>query len=92
MSDVRAARLDGRQRTKWAVLQKLKRDLRLPAHFGRNLDALHDSLTTDVPGPVTIRWRATPATKRALDDDYDEILRTLEGAAAVRADLMLQVR
>lgn len=40
-----------------ALHDLLARDLRLPKHYGRNLDALADCLTRDVKGPVTIELR-----------------------------------
>jgi hypothetical protein len=38
---------------------EISRQLHLPAHFGRNLDALYDSLSGDVSGPFEIVWRDT---------------------------------
>ena len=35
----------------------LARELRLPAHYGRNLDALWDCLMRDVKGPATFELR-----------------------------------
>ena len=35
---------------------EIARELSLPGHFGRNLDALWDVLSTDVPGPFEIVW------------------------------------
>lgn len=61
----------------------LARDLNLPAHYGRNLDALWDCLTTDVKGPVEIALRnagkATPALRA-----YPALLRE---ASAKRRDV-----
>lgn len=36
---------------------QLGAQLSLPAHFGNNLDALWDVLSTDLPGPLEIIWR-----------------------------------
>ncbi len=36
--------------------QILKQELKLPAHYGENLDALWDCLTADVQLPVAIEW------------------------------------
>lgn len=85
------ARLDGRQRSKRAVLAKLARDLAFPAHFGHNLDALFDLLTTEVEGPVRIRWRLAARARAALGDDLAPLRRTLEDAAAERPDLTLEI-
>ncbi|MBL8704350.1 MAG: barstar family protein [Rhodospirillales bacterium] len=40
-----------------ALHDALAKGLGLPAHYGRNLDALWDCLTRDVKGPVTIDLR-----------------------------------
>lgn len=87
----REARLDGRQRSKRAVLAKLARDLAFPAHFGHNLDALFDVLTTDIEGPIRIRWRLTERAQTALGGDLGPLRRTLEDAAAERPDLTVSI-
>jgi len=87
----RSARLDGRQRSKRAVLAKLARDLCFPAYFGHNLDALFDVLTTDLEGPIVIEWRLTERAEAALGDDLAPLRRTLEQAAGERSDLNLVV-
>ncbi|MCC7273712.1 MAG: barstar family protein [Alphaproteobacteria bacterium] len=61
--------------------------LELPAHFGRNLDALFDSLTRDVPGPLAVTWRAAAATERTLGSYFHRLRATLEDAARARSDL-----
>jgi len=66
--------------------------LDLPDHFGRNLDALHDSLTADVPGPLVIEWRDATATRAALGDGFDRLRATLEDAARARPDLEVRFR
>ncbi|MEZ5903862.1 MAG: barstar family protein [Geminicoccaceae bacterium] len=85
------ARLDGRQRSKRAVLARLASELAFPPHFRPNLDALFDVLTTDLKGPVTIDWRLTENARRALGADYEAIARTLAEAAAARDDLTLRL-
>lgn len=85
------ARLDGRQRSKRAVLARLARELGFPPHFRPNLDALFDVLTTDLEGPITIEWRVTPHARRSLAADYHAILDTLEAAARARDDLSLHL-
>ncbi len=87
----RVARLDGRQRSKAAVLRKLARDLDFPAHFRSNLDALFDVLTTDTPGPIRIEWQLTAEVERALGTDLDPLHRTLTDAAETRDDLLLRI-
>ena len=65
------------------VHDALARDLKLPAHYGRNLDALWDCLTTDVKGSVEIVLRNVTAAKPALRA-YVALLRE---AAAKRQDV-----
>jgi len=89
---MRMARLDGRQRSKRAVLRKLARDLGFPDHFGGNLDALFDVLAHDVKGPMAIRWRTTAAGRTALGRDYLRIADTLTAAAALRDDITVEIR
>ena len=64
----------------------------LPGHFGRNLDALHDSLTADLPGPIEIEWRDAAASRAALGETFDRLRRTLEEAAEARPDLAVRFR
>jgi ribonuclease inhibitor len=87
----RLARLDGRQRSKAAVLRKLARDLEFPAHFRANLDALFDVLTTDIPGPIRIEWQLSAKVERAIGTDLDPLRRTLTDAAEARDDLRLRI-
>ena len=88
---LRVARLDGRQRTKRAVLAKLAHDLAFPAHFGGNLDALFDVLTTDIAGPLRIEWRVTEHAASSLGQDLEPLRRVLTDAAAERDDLELDL-
>ncbi|MCC6470949.1 MAG: barstar family protein [Alphaproteobacteria bacterium] len=66
----------------------LARDLALPAHYGRNLDALWDCLTTDVKGPVEIVLRH--ADKAA--PNIQPYLALLREAAAKRRGLRIRKR
>lgn len=86
----RVARLDGRQRTKAAVLARLGRELGAPAPI-RNLDALYDVLRRDVRGPFTVAWRAAPAARQALGADYPAVRAVLEQVAAERGDVRLDL-
>jgi len=90
-TSARVARLDGRQRTKRAVLAKLAHDLVFPAYFGCNLDALFDVLTTDIAGPLRIEWRVTEHAAAALGQDLERLRRVLTDAASERDDLELDL-
>lgn len=59
------------------VHQWLKASLKLPEHYGENLDALWDSLTGDMKLPVTILWEDDANT----GDSYSSITTIFEEAA-----------
>ncbi|NHR05766.1 barstar family protein [Chromobacterium haemolyticum] len=74
------------------LFDELSRQLLLPAHFGRNLDALYDSLAKDVAGPFEIVWRETEEARKALGVDlYATILEILETVAEERGDVTLDI-
>ncbi|MGE5147498.1 MAG: barstar family protein [Candidatus Eiseniibacteriota bacterium] len=82
--------IDGRAiRTLADVYAALARQLAFPAHFGRNLDALHDALTGDIAGPIEIVWRDHRLSEAALGADYARLLAVLTDASAARDDLSL---
>lgn len=87
----RRCRLDGRTRTRRAAFDRLARALGFPAHFGRNLDALYDVLTTDTEGPIEIVWRGRRRAELAADPELGPLLETLEAAARARSDLVLRI-
>ena len=72
------------------LYDELARQLGFPQHFGRNLDALWDVLTTDVEGPLTIVWENPELAQAGLGDDYARLLALLEDAAAERGDMTLE--
>jgi ribonuclease inhibitor len=81
--------LDASHDTLDRVYDALQRQLALPRHFGRNLDALWDALTTDVRGPVTIIWRDPARARAGLGIDYDRLVATLRDVEAERPDFRL---
>ena len=87
----RSCRLDGRTRTRRAVFARLARALGFPGHFGHNLDALFDVLTTDLPGPIEIVWRGRTRAELEADPELGPVLATLEEAARARSDLTLRL-
>lgn len=58
----------------------------LPQYFGRNLDALHDVLSTDIEGPFEIVWKSSSISKKALKKDYSQITSLLKRVAKERDD------
>ncbi|KIA80978.1 barstar family protein [Chromobacterium amazonense] len=74
------------------LFDELSRQLKLPSHFGRNLDALYDSLANDVAGPFELVWRDTAEARKALGADiYATILEILETVAEERGDITLDI-
>ena len=86
----RRCRLDGRQRSKRAVLAKLARDLGWGRPI-RNLDALHDVLRAEIPGPIEITWRITRRAHAELGADLAPLTATLREVAAERPDVTVEI-
>jgi ribonuclease inhibitor len=51
--------------------------LRLPHHYGRNLDALWDVLSTDVERPLRIIWRDSYLSQAAMPECFARIVEVL---------------
>ena len=68
------------------VYDILARDLALPAHFGRNLDALYDVLTGDLEGPFTIQIEDAKALGKALGAKGPALLKLLGDVGKARKD------
>jgi ribonuclease inhibitor len=81
--------LDGSDDSLDAIYSAFMRDLQLPPDFGRNLDALFDVLTTDVPGPIEIVWKDHGWAKIRLGADYDRLMTTLRDVGNERDDFEL---
>ena len=74
------------------VYDALVAQLDLPAHFGRNLDALYDSLGADVEGPLEIVWHDAHASRPHLGSDvYTALLEILQTVAEERGDMTLDI-
>ena len=72
------------------LYDELARQLGFPPHFGRNLDALWDVLTSDVAGPLEIVWEKPELSRASLGDDYPRLVALLEEAVAERGDMTLE--
>ena len=68
---------------------EIARKLRLPDHFGRNLDALWDVLTTDVKGPVELVWEDTENSKTPLGKDFEKVTALLKDVEKEREDFKI---
>ncbi len=83
-------KIDGRKIEKLDDLyDQLAAQLTLPRHFGRNLDALWDTLTAELEGPLTIVWLHADESRTSLGDTYVKVKIMLEEAAGERDDLTL---
>ncbi|MGQ0662246.1 MAG: barstar family protein [Pseudomonadota bacterium] len=88
---MKRATLDASLATLAAVYARLARDLDFPAHFRPNLDALWDTLTTDIAGPVEIVWRQSNAARARLGPDFDRLCATLREVERARPDFRLRL-
>lgn len=73
-------------RTLAQFYDELARQLALPTHFGRNLDALWDVLAGDVAGPFEIVWEDSAQAQSNLGMDYSRLVILLNDLAAERDD------
>jgi ribonuclease inhibitor len=74
-----------------AVYDILARELGLPKHFGRNLDALHDALTGDVEGPFGIVVEDAKALEAVLGAKGKALLKLLRDVSKTRRDATLEI-
>lgn len=81
--------LDALHDTLDAIYSAFQKQLALPGHFGRNLDALYDALTADVAGPVEIVWKDHAWARPKLGPDYDRLITTLRDVESERGDVRL---
>lgn len=57
---------------------ELSKALDLPRHYGANLDALWDVLSTDIERPITLAWVNSAYSKEAMKERFDDILAVLQ--------------
>lgn len=73
--------LDGRLLTSRTMLHDvLSKELELPEHYGRNLDALWDCLTESSARPLTIHWSHYEASKKQLGEYCEQVLHLFQDA------------
>jgi ribonuclease inhibitor len=63
----------------------------MPEHFGRNLDALWDVLSTNVEGPFEIIWKKADASRKLMGKDFDRVVKLLRDLEEERADFKLKI-
>lgn len=66
--------------------------LSLPPHFGHNLDALHDLLTTDVEGPLQVVWNGAESSRGTMGNDFERVVALLKAVARERKDFQVAIR
>lgn len=72
------------------VYDLLQENLKLPLYFGRNLDALYDSLSADVKGPFKIVWLDHASSASVLGEIYYEgLIDIFRAVASERDDVIL---
>ena len=74
------------------LYDQLSTRLTLPEHFGRNLDALWDVLSTEVEGPFEIEWANADHSKKSMGKDFDRAVRLLQKLKKERDDFKLKIQ
>ncbi len=73
------------------LYDRLASGLSLPEHFGSNLDALWDVLSTDVAGPFAIRWQHAAASRKSMGRDFRRAVKLLQDLERERDDFTLMI-
>jgi ribonuclease inhibitor len=73
------------------LYDRLAARLTLPEHFGRNLDALRDVLSTDIEGPFEIIWKQAADSKTSMGKDFDRAVKLLRELEKERDDFKLKI-
>ncbi len=67
--------LDGLNiKDKDSLHKELKENFDLPEHYGENLDALWDCLTSWIDLPIELIWKNHTASKTNLGDYFDKVI------------------
>ncbi len=74
-----------------AFYDQLSSQLMLPSHFGRNLDALWDVLSTDTQGPFEIEWKHADYSRKAMGKEFERVHRLLKNLENERDDFTLKI-
>lgn len=73
------------------LYDELARQLSFPAHFGRNLDALWDILSTDIEGPYEIEWKHTNDSSKTMGEEFERVVTLLQELEEERDDFTLKI-
>lgn len=89
---IKRCRVDGKAvRSLDDLYDQLSSRLSLPEHFGRNLDALWDVLSSDVEGPFEIEWTHADLSKKSMGKEYDRVVKVLRDVEKERDDFTLKL-
>ncbi len=89
---VKKCTLNGRDiRSLDDLYDQLSSRLSFTEHFGRNLDALWDALSTDIEGPFEIEWKHAKDSKKAMGKDFDRAVKLLQELQKERDDFKLKM-
>ena len=89
---IRQYTLDGKTlRSLDDLYDQLSIRLSLPEHFGRNLDALWDVLSTDVEGSFEIVWKHAGDSRKLMGRDFDRAVKLLKDLQKEREDFTLKI-
>lgn len=89
---MRRCTLDGKTiRSLDDLYDTLSIQLSLPAHFGRNLDALWDVLSTDVGGSFEIVWKHAGDSRKLIGKDFDRVVKVFKDLQKERDDFILKI-
>lgn len=73
------------------LYDQLLSGLALPAHFGRNLDALWDVLSTEVAGPFKIVWKHADDSRTLMGSDFNRVVKLFQELEKERDDFQLAI-
>jgi ribonuclease inhibitor len=62
--------------------KKIAEALGFPSHYGKNLDALWDVLSTDIERPITLVWKNSASSKVAMGEAFEKIVDLLDKIVA----------
>ena len=57
--------------------RELAKVIELPGYYGKNLDALWDVMTVDVPGPLVLIWENSEVSRMGMTERFDLIVKVL---------------
>jgi ribonuclease inhibitor len=71
---------------------EISRELNFPEHFGRNLDALWDVLTTEVEGPLELIWEDSATSRESMGKDFERLSGLLKEVEKERQDFRVMFK